>query len=579
MNVPPAAVALLAFAAYWAAYRFYARRLARRLFALDDARPTPAHRFRDEIDYVPANRYVLFGHQFASITGLSPMLGPAIAVIWGWLPAMAWVVLGAIFVGAVHDFGALTVSIRARGLSIGAAMEQLIGRRAKTLMHLLIFFLIALAMGVFVHVTATLLSPAFHPEAVLPSGALAVLAAGAGLAIHRRVWNVRTLTAAALPVVLALVWAGARLPVVGPSLAQWKALLLLYAFAASVLPVWLLLQPRDYVNSLLLYVGVGAMYAGFFLANPSFSAPAVDLAPPGAPAIFPFVFIVIACGAASGFHALVSSGASAKQLDRESDAPAVGYGAMLGESLLGVMAVLACTAGFVSREAWLVRYESWRTADDLGGNVATFVAGTTRFLAALGLPADLAGAAVAVLVVSFALTSLDSATRLLRYNVTEMGGAFGGALLANRYVASAVAAAAIGFFAFFRVNGEFAGLALWQLFGTTNQMLAGLALLAVTVYLLRRGKPVVYTLTPMLFVLISTLAAMGVNLTEFLRTRQWALLAVGGAIFVLAVWLLGEAWAAVRRFRRGGAAEPLEIDFGPSADAGRASLPQDRPGA
>ena len=561
MGISPVAAALLAFAAYWAAYRFYARHLARRLFALDDARPTPAHRLRDDVDYVPANRYVLFGHQFASITGLSPMLGPAIAVIWGWLPALAWVVLGAIFVGAVHDFGALAVSIRARGLSIGKVTESLVGPRAKTLFHLLIFFLIALAMGVFVHVVATLFSPAFYPESVLPTAALMLVAVGIGVAIYRLGWDLRALTAAGLPVLLLLVWAGIRHPVVGPSLAQWKWLLLLYSFAASVLPVWLLLQPRDYLNSLLLYVGVAAMYAGFFLTNPSFAAPVLDVDPAGAPAMFPFVFIVIACGAASGFHALVSSGTSAKQLDRETDAPLVGYGAMLGESLLGVMAVLACTAGFVSRQDWLARYQSWETADSLGGNIAAFIAGTTRFLSTLGFSAELATVAVAVLVVSFALTSLDSATRLLRYNVTEIGETLNAPLLGNRYVASALAVAAIWFFAFFQVRGEFAGLVLWQLFGTTNQMLAGLALLAITVYLLRRGKPIVYTLAPMLLILVSTLSAMSINLAEFWTNAQWTLLATGTAILVLAVWLAAEAWIAVRRFRRRGATEPLEVSF------------------
>ena len=567
MGVSPVAAALLAFAAYWAAYRFYARHLSRRLFALDDARPTPAHRLRDDVDYVPANRYVLFGHQFASITGLSPMLGPAIAVIWGWLPALAWVVLGAVFVGAVHDFGALAVSIRARGLSLGKVTESLVGPRAKTLFHLLIFFLIALAMGVFVHVVATLFSPDFYPESVLPTATLMLVAVGIGVAIYRLGWDIRALTLAGLPVLLLLVWAGIRYPVVGPSLAQWKWLLLIYSFAASVLPVWLLLQPRDYLNSLLLYAGVAAMYAGFFLTNPSFAAPVLDVDPAGAPAMFPFVFIVIACGAASGFHALVSSGTSAKQLDRETDAPLVGYGAMLGESLLGVMAVLACTAGFVSRQDWLARYQSWETADSLGGNIAAFIAGTTRFLSTLGFSAELATVAVAVLVVSFALTSLDSATRLLRYNVTEIGETLGVAALGNRYAASAIAVAAIWFFAFFEVRGEFAGLVLWQLFGTTNQMLAGLALLAITVYLLRRGKPIVYTLAPMLLILVSTLSAMSINLAEFWADAQWTLLVTGTAILALAVWLAGEAWIAVRRFRRRGATEPLEVSFRPARGA------------
>ncbi len=561
MTMSPLLAALICIAAYVAAYRVYARFLAERVFAIDPARPTPAVRFRDEIDYVPANRYVLFGHQYASITGLSPMLGPAIAVIWGWLPAMLWVVLGAIFVGAVHDFGALVVSIRARGMSLGKVTENLVGPRGKTLFHLVIFFLIALAMGVFVHVIAVLFSPDFYPQAVLPSGALVFVAAAMGVAVHRGGWSIRSLTIAGLAVALGLAFVGIRQPVVGPSLAQWKWLLLAYAFGASVLPVWLLLQPRDYINSLLLYVGVGAMYVGFVATNPSFAAPAVDLAPEGAPPIVPFVFVVIACGAASGFHALMSSGSTAKQLATEGDARFVGYGAMIGESLLGLMAVLACTAGFVSREAWLERYVSWQAADSLGNNIAAFIRGTTHFLQTLGIPEAIGGTFVAVIVVSFALTSLDSATRLLRYNVSEMGDTLGVDALSNRYVASGIAVVAIWAFAFIQVDGEFAGLILWQLFGTTNQLLAGLALLAVTLYLLRRGKPLVYTAAPMVFMLLSTLTVMSANLTDFWKAGQWLLLAPAAIIFTLAVWLVIEAALAVIRFRRNPVLDGLEVVF------------------
>ena len=561
MTMSPLLAALICIAAYVVAYRIYARFLAERVFAIDPSRPTPAVRCRDEVDYVPANRYVLFGHQYASITGLSPMLGPAIAVIWGWLPAMLWVVIGAIFVGAVHDFGALVVSIRARGMSLGKVTENLVGPRGKTLFHLVIFFLIALAMGVFVHIIAVLFSPDFYPEAVLPSGVLVFVAAAMGVAVHRGGWGIRGLTLVGLAAALALAFLGIRVPVIGPSLAQWKWLLLAYAFAASVLPVWLLLQPRDYINSLLLYAGVGAMYVGFVATNPSFVAPAVDLAPEGAPPIVPFVFVVIACGAASGFHALMSSGSTAKQLATEGDARFVGYGAMIGESLLGLMAVLACTAGFVSREAWLERYVSWQAADGLGNNIAAFIRGTTHFLQTLGIPEAAGGTFVAVIVVSFALTSLDSATRLLRYNVSEMGDTLGVGALSNRYVASGIAVVAIWAFAFIQVDGEFAGLILWQLFGTTNQLLAGLALLAVTLYLLRRGKPLVYTAAPMVFMLLSTLAVMSTNLADFWSAGQWLLLAPAATIFTLAVWLVAEAVLAVARFRHNPVLDGLEVVF------------------
>ena len=561
MTVSPLLAAAVCLMVYAIAYRSYSRFLADRLFELNASRQTPAVTLRDEIDYVPTNQYVLFGHQYASITGLSPILGPAIAVIWGWLPAMLWVVLGAIFVGAVHDFGALAVSIRARGVSIGKVTESLIGSRAKTLFHLIIFFLIALAMGVFVDIIAVLFSADFYPESVFPSAALIAIAAVLGAAVHWHGWSIRTLTLIGFVTVIAVVLMGIRYPLIGPSVAQWKWMLLLYAFVTSVLPVWLLLQPRDYINSLLLFTGVCTIYIGFFLTNPTFVAPAVDLHPPDAPAIFPFIFVVIACGAASGFHSLVSSGTSAKQLASESHARFVGYGAMIGESLLGLMAVLACTAGFVSRDAWLDRYVSWQAADGLGNNIAAFISGTTRFLGTLGFPEEIATTFVAVIVVSFALTSLDSATRLLRYNVTEMGQTFQAPVLGNRYVASGAAIIAIWFFAFFEINGEFAGLLLWQLFGTTNQLLAGLALLTITVYLLRRGKPLIYTAVPMVFMLFSTLIAMAGNLFEFWATAQWILLLTGGTVLTLAIWLTVEAWLAVRRFRKHPVTEELEIEF------------------
>ena len=545
----PILATLICFGIYWAGYRFYARHLARRVFDLDPRRQTPAHEFRDEQDYVPSNRFVLFGHHYASITGLSPMLGPAVAVIWGWLPAMLWVVLGAIFIGAVHDFGSLVASIRARGMSIGKVAEHLIGRRAKSLFHLIIFFLIALAMGVFVHVVGVLFTADFYPQAVLPSASLMGIAVIMGLLIYRRGWSIRSVTPFGFVLMLFFVWWGMQQPVLGPSLGQWKWMLLLYAFAASVLPVWLLLQPRDYINSLLLYLGLGGMYLGLFVSPPQFVAPALNTHPTGAPPLFPFVFIVIACGAVSGFHCLVSSGTTAKQLNRETDAPFIGYGGMIGESLLGLMSVLACTAGFLTAEDWFAHYSNWQTAEGLGSNISAFIGGATHFLGGLGVPAQLGATFVAVVVVSFALTTLDSATRLLRYNIAEIGETLRLPVLGNRYVASALAIGAIWFFAFYERAGQAAGLLLWQLFGTTNQLMAGLALLAITLYLLRAGKPVVYTLVPMLFMLATTLAAMGLKLVDFWHDRNWTLLTTGAILFSLAVWLGVEAALAALRYR------------------------------
>ncbi|MEE9293935.1 MAG: carbon starvation CstA family protein, partial [Phycisphaerae bacterium] len=376
----PLLAAIGCFALYIFGYRVYARFLAGRIFKLDPLRVTPAHALRDEVDYVPTNRFVLFGHHYASITGLAPMLGPAVAVIWGWVPAMLWVVLGAVLVGCVHDFGALVVSMRAQGLSIGKVADGVISPRAKSLFLAIIFFGVALAMGVFVFVIATLFTigddfdpnnlaaaKQSFPSAVLPSGALMIMAVIIGHLLYKRNFPLGRTTVVGFILMLFFVWLGAQYPTLGldprqwPSQSSWTWLLLAYAYLASVLPVWSLLQARDFLNSLLLYLGLLAAYAGFFVLAPVFHAPMLNANPEGAPSLFPFVFIIIACGAASGFHGLVSSGTTAKQIDKETDSRFIAYGGMIGESLLGLLAVLACTAGFRSDAAWNSAYKDWAT--------------------------------------------------------------------------------------------------------------------------------------------------------------------------------------------------------------------------
>ncbi len=558
-------VTILCLIGYVFAYRFYAGFLSRKIFGLSDEFVTPAHTLEDGIDYVPSNRYVLFGHHYASITGLSPMLGPAIAVIWGWLPGLLWVVFGAVFVGCVHDFGSLVISMRARGMSIGKVAEGIIGKRAKTLFHLIIFFLISLVLGVFISVVASLFMPGDgpenNPEAILPTGVLMGLAVLLGFLIYKRGYRIWPVTAVAFVIMLFVVWAGNLLPIIGPSQTTWSWLLIGYAFLASVLPVWMLLQSRDFINSLLLYLGLILMYAGFFLNPPEFVAPAIDLHPQGAPPIFPFVFIVIACGAASGFHSLVSSGTSSKQINLESDARFIGYGGMVGESLLGLIAVLACTAGILRADLWAERYASWQVAGGLGAKLGAFIGGATNFVTNLGIPRDLAGTFIALVVVSFALTSVDTAMRILRYNIAEMGETIGLAVVQNRYIASALAVVSVSFFTFYEIGGHSAGQHLWELFGTTNQLLAGLALLAVTVYLIQRKRPSVYTLVPMLFMLVTTLSAMVFKLFDFLAVRSYALFFVGSCLFVLAIWLAVEAALSVLKSRARGPVLSLQVEF------------------
>ncbi|WP_167632003.1 carbon starvation protein A [Mariprofundus ferrooxydans] len=553
----PVVMAIVVLCLYLLFYRFYAKNiLARNIFELNDDAATPAHTLCDDIDYVPTNKYVLFGHHFASIAGLAPMLGPAIAVIWGWVPALCWVVFGTLLVGAVHDFSALVLSIRHKGQSMGTIARDVISPRTRLLFLLVIFFLVALAMGVFVLVISGLFAapdaaniPATaHPEAVFPTYSLMLIAMVIGFLVHKKNMPLWPMIGVGFVLMLITTSIGLGMPITGVTAREWTWSLLIYAFIASILPVWLLLQPRDFLNSLLLYLALFAMLAGFFLLSPDWAAPAVNLHPVGAPPMLPFLFIVIACGAVSGFHGLVASGTTSKQLNKESDAPFVGYIGMVGESLLALLAVLATTAGaFSSRADWESFYGSWDKAVGLHQKLGIFIQGNANFIHQLGVPLDYAAAFISVVVVGFAMTSVDTGARLLRFNLEEIGNTLGIKVLSNRYLATTLAVGAIGFFAFFEVNGKPAGLFLWTLFGTTNQVLAGLTLLTVTIYLYRKKKPVLYILLPMLLVLGATISGMVMGVIKAVGKEQWAVASVGTTILLLALWVLIEALLVVRR--------------------------------
>ncbi|EMY79470.1 carbon starvation protein CstA [Leptospira weilii serovar Ranarum str. ICFT] len=638
---------LICFLVYFLGYKFYSGYISKSIFDLkDNPKDTPAHKLNDGVDYLPTKPIVLFGHHYASIAGLAPVLGPAVAVIWGWLPAMIWVVFGSIFVGCVHDFGALVVSVRNQGKSIGQVAEDLLGHRARSLFHAIIFFLVALAMGVFVLVLAEMFSAdpkasllststanttvdtsaqerktlsettstnvdrtqkrnstvansktankkdhdhpgeirteekpfiklrSHFPEAVIPSAAIMIFAVIMGYLHYKKGMNLTPLTVISVFGTLFFMVLGMQDSILtetglnrvetSPSTGTWKYILLFYAFLASVTPIWLLLQSRDYINSFLLYLGIILIYIGFFAGGilqnfSSFNAEAIRTESIGFDMI-PFVFITIACGAVSGFHALVSSGTTAKQLDKETDARPIGYGGMIGESLLGLSAVIACTIGFASSEEWTGFYRSWSGIQGLAPQVGAYIYGTGRFLAQIGIPETFGQGFIALIVISFALTSLDSATRLLRYNIEEIAEStrisWIQTLVGNRYVSSLIACAAIGIFAFMEIEQDGkkkpAGLALWKLFGTTNQLLAGLALLVVTVFLLKSKKNVKVSFIPMLFVLSVTLWAMIRNFLDFLTgpSPNLLLAAVGGTLIVLTLWLLAEAVLTWNRIRK-----------------------------
>lgn len=612
MPVQAALVVLAGFAALFLGYLFYGRFLARRVFQLDPERPTPAHTMYDGVDYVPARTPVLFGHHFASIAGLGPILGPALAVIWGWLPAVLWVVLGAIFIGAVHDLGALLVSLRHRGRSVGEVAYYVLGRRARLLALLIIFFLMSVAMGAFCNTLADLFLN-YNPDAIIPSAGLMVVAILFGSAVYRFKARLLPATVVALVAFAGLIWLGEQYPVVSyewfctpqtrqalqeardakPEMGRpgfsrpygaaaaiayfrargqedvvkelgkigdpetalgranfaWIAALLTYAFCASVLPVWLLLQPRDYINSFQLYFALIALFTGLIVASLVGSQHAVIDAPilraqvPGAPPIIPLLFVTIACGAVSGFHSLVSSGTTVKQLNREKDALVVGYGAMLVEGALAILVVAACTAG-LSAVDWSDQgvYASWGAIKGLAAQLNAVVRGSANILSHVGIPVAIGSTFIAVTVTAFALTTLDSATRLLRFNVEELCHAVGLKFLANRYFGSLMAVLGIGFFALVP-----AGKALWTLFGTTNQLLAGLALLIVSVYLYQNQRMYAFTLVPMIFMLLMTGAAMIYNLVHFIQEGNTQLWVTSIIVVIMAGWLVIEGIAAFLR--------------------------------
>ena len=589
------AIAVGSFATLYAAYRLYGGWLSRRVFQLDDTAVTPSHACRDDIDFVPTRKSVVFGHHFTSIAGTGPIVGPAIAVFWGWLPALLWVVLGSIFIGAVHDFGAMVVSLRNQGQTIGEAAGRIISPRAKLLFLIVLFFALSIVIGIFGLVIAVLFTA--YPESVLSVWTAMPLAIIIGWGVFRRGWGLFGPSLVALVLLYATVVIGAYwLPIPPPTIEAleaygspivlWTVALLVYCYIASVLPVWLLLQPRDFINSLQLLVAMVLLIAGLFVAGftgeaDMAAAPAIaTVIPADAPPIWPFLFITIACGACSGFHCLVASGTTSKQLDAEGDARFIGYGGMLLEGALAVVVILSCCAGLgmgvdgpngerlTGADAWRSKYQAQITTvttdagvtKTVGGwknhklkqKVGAFIEGGANFVSALGLPRKLSVTVIAVLVACFAATTLDTATRLQRYVIQELAGSLRIKPLQGKHAATLLAVLVGGAVALIEGPGGpgTGGLILWPLFGATNQLLAGLAFMVIVFYLARRKLPIAFAVVPMVLMLIMPGWAMIEQIRcDFWPARNWPLLTFGVAILTLQVWMALEAlwmWPRIR---------------------------------
>ena len=560
-----AVIALICLLLLFIGYRFYSKFLSSYIFRTSDSdETTPAVEFNDGVDYVPTKKHVLFGHHFSSIAGAAPILGPAIAIIWGWVPALVWVVLGSIFMGAVHDYGALVISARNKGKSIGQITESIIGKRSKMLFLTVIFLLVFIVIAVFAYIIATLFVN--YPSTVIPINFQIIIAIFIGWWAYKKKKSLLLPSLAALLLLYYMIYVGFQYPVHlpeymwvnGSEVMTWILFLLVYGFVASILPVWTLLQPRDYINSHQLIVGLIAIYLGIIVAQPIMDAPAFKLSGNPIP-WFPFLFITIACGAISGFHGLVSSGTTAKQLANMKDSRFIGYGGMIGEATLAIAATIAVAAGFENSAAWHNHYDNFELAKGLGPKLSAFVNGTAGFLSEIGITQtmidaqgnsrSLAAAFIGVMVISFAATSLDTAVRIQRYIIGEIGEAIRVRPLAeNRYLQSA--AAVLFSLVLVLSDGTGAGgLKLWPLFGATNQLLGSLTLLVISLWLYQHGRQYWYTLAPMLFITAITFIATYFNLLMYLDGENYLLVTIALVIGVSQLWIIFEGIKTIREQR------------------------------
>ena len=541
-------ILIAAFVLLGAAYVLYGRFLERR-FDIDDKRPTPSHADYDGIDRVPAHRAVLLGHHFSSIAGAGPIVGPIIAALaFGWLPTLLWVILGAILIGGVHDFSALVASIRHRARSIADIAREHMSPAAYRLFLLFIWLTLVYILAVFADLTST----TFVEDGGVATSSLLfmALAVGFGLFVYRLKVPVLWSSLVFVPLVFVSAWAGQLIPlkadlipaIFGGSPGKtWSLVLMVYCFVASTTPVWILLQPRDYLSSFLLYASVlggflGIAFGGYALTYPAFTA----WNDPQLGALAPILFITVACGACSGFHAIVGSGTSSKQIDKETDTRLIGYGAMLIEGLVAVIAI--CTVAMLAKGSTLTGKPP----------LAVYATGMGKFLSVFGIPEKLGSSFGLLALSTFILTTLDTATRLGRYIFEEFFDLRGPRWRYISTIATLVLPTVLVLITLKDAAGNPipAWKAIWPVFGATNQLLAGLTLLVVTVWLKKSGKGFVFALLPMIFMNVMTLWALALLL------RRYGLSTIGVIAGVLLLLALGLIVEAVRTIRRTGPAAP-----------------------
>lgn len=524
---------LIALVLFIVAYIIYGKYIAKKI-GIDPSRKTPAHTMQDGVDYVPAKAPVLLGHHFASIAGAAPIIGPIVAVVFGWLPVMLWIVIGGVFMGAVHDFTSLVASVRHEGRSIGEVIEEEIGPRGKVFFLVFSWSALILVVAVFIIVVARTFEKV--PAAASASVFFIGVAVLFGVLLYRFRMSLIIATIIGLGLLVLSLTLGYLFPLT-LSFLTWTYILMGYIFIASVAPVWALLQPRDYLNSFILYALMILGIAGIIIMNPEIKVPAfTGFSVEKLGYLFPILFVTVACGAISGFHSLVASGTTAKQLNNEKDAQLVGYGSMLIESLLALVALVA--AAVLLKEDYM----------QMKGNpVGIFADSLGKIISGFGIDYTIGSTFVSLAVSAFALTSLDTATRLSRFAFQEFfykehePDNAQPLLYRNRYIATLISVVFAGVLVF---SGQ--GLKLWPIFGAANQLLAALALLAVTVWLTRHKKGSWFVRIPMVIMFIITLSALGLMIVQNFKAGNYVLGIVAVVLFLLAIVLSAEARRSIK---------------------------------
>ncbi len=553
-------IVIVTFFGYILFYRFYGRFLGQKIFRLSDDNIPPSIAREDGVDYVPTRKEIIFGHHFTSIAGTGPIVGPAIAIIWGWIPAVIWVFLGSAIMGAVHDFSALIMSMRNEGKSISEITSKYINRRTRVFFFLIVFLTLWIVISIFGLVIAIIFN--MFPTSVLAVWLQIPIAIMLGRMIYKKGKHVITWSIIAVIVMYLTMILGTYLPVTLPTILGipatgfWTILLFIYAYIASVLPVTTLLQPRDFINAYQLLIAMSLLTLGVFVATifggMEMIAPAVQFSPADAPPVWPFLFITIACGAISGFHSLVASGTSAKQVRSESDSLFVGYGSMLVEGALATLVIISVAAGIgmgyttqgetlTGINAWSSHYASWGAAAGLGSKISAFVIGAANMIATIGIPHGIAVVIMGVFVASFAGTTLDTATRIQRYVISELASDLKIGQLKNRHMATGFAVVTAAILAFASGADGKGALSLWPLFGAVNQTLAALALILATLYLRREGglKWIIPGI-PAVFMAVMTLWASLMNQIQFGSENNLLLQVINAAIIVIVSWIIVE---------------------------------------